>query len=210
MPNTKAARSPRKARGQGAERREEILEAAQRLFAAHGFDAVSTRRIASEVGISQAALFGYFPTRDDLSAELCIRALTELEERIGDAASHLPSPDAELQPVFAAYIDFALENPDRYRLAFMFEQSADGEFLKRTGGRPLVAGLRTFERLRNVISAHRSNLGRSGLDELITCSIWASLHGLASLLIARPEFPWGDRTRLIAVHLELAAASARF
>jgi hypothetical protein len=39
----------------------------------------------------------------------------------------------------------------------------------------------------------------------LTQSIWAGLHGLVSLLIARPDFPWVERETLIARHLEMLA-----
>ena len=50
--NDPGSRSPRKAKGQGAERREEILAAALKLFTEFGLYAVSTRQIAQAVGIS--------------------------------------------------------------------------------------------------------------------------------------------------------------
>jgi AcrR family transcriptional regulator len=199
---TTPTRSPKKARGRGGERREEILQTAEKLFSIHGFDTVSTRQIAAVVGISQAALFSYFPTRDDLSAELCIRALDDLEQRLVQAAEG----GGTLEHILARYLDFALENPDRYRLAFMIERGVDGEFLRRTGGRPMEAGVRAFSRMLEIISARRSAGAR--INNLVaTQSIWASLHGLASLLIARPEFPWGDRQTLIAAHLRLIVSS---
>ena len=46
----------------------------------------------------------------------------------------------------------------------------------------------------------------AGLSEVeldcIAQSKWASLHGLVSLLIARPTFPWVDRETLIRTHIE--------
>lgn len=48
------------------ERRESILNTAAYLFAEKGFDAVSTKELAAEVGCSQALLFRYFPTKDAL------------------------------------------------------------------------------------------------------------------------------------------------
>ena len=46
------------------ERRESILNAACRLFARDGYDAVSTKELAAEVGCSQALLFRYFPSKN--------------------------------------------------------------------------------------------------------------------------------------------------
>ncbi len=51
---------------QAAARREEILKTALRLFAAHGFDATSTKQIAREAGIAEGLVFHYFPTKASL------------------------------------------------------------------------------------------------------------------------------------------------
>ena len=212
MPDARPpARSPRKARGKGQERREEILAAALSLFGAHGITAVSTRQIAAAVGISQAALFSYFPTRDDLSAELCIRALDDLQSQLAAAAAGADAqePEGTIARMCAAYIAFALDNPDRYRLAFMFERGVDGAFLQRTGGRPMEAGVRVFRGFAEAVVACRKRNCKSGpTDMAVAMSVWASLHGLASLLIARPEFPWGDRSRLVDAHIRLVTATA--
>lgn len=48
-----------------SERQEEIVEGAARYFAEHGFDG-NTRDLAQRLGVSQALLFKYFPTKNDL------------------------------------------------------------------------------------------------------------------------------------------------
>lgn len=61
---TAPSTSPRKL-STAEQRREELLEAAVRVFGEHGY-AVSTTEIAKEAGISQAYLFRLFPTKADL------------------------------------------------------------------------------------------------------------------------------------------------
>ena len=80
--NAPSSRSPRKAKGQGAERREEILAAALSLFTEFGIYAVSTRQIAQAVGISQPTLYAYFPTKDDIGHELQDRAFALLARKL--------------------------------------------------------------------------------------------------------------------------------
>ena len=81
MPGT-PQRSPRKAKGAGPERREEILAAALRLFGQFGLYGVSTRQIAQAVGVSQPTLYAYFASKDEIAAELHARAFRELEARL--------------------------------------------------------------------------------------------------------------------------------
>jgi AcrR family transcriptional regulator len=57
---TTARRSARKAKGDGHLRRAEILEAAERIFIAEGYDGATIRKIADEVGVSSTALYMHF------------------------------------------------------------------------------------------------------------------------------------------------------
>jgi AcrR family transcriptional regulator len=202
-------RSPRKPKGQGGERREEILDAALRLFSAKGLQTVSTRQIAEAAGISQPALYAYFATKDDLIAELCVRAFATLSARM-DAAKAYWAPTPEVfEQAMRVYVDFGLEQPDAYRVAFMIEKGVDGPFHERTGGRPMAAGVETFQAFAAMVADLHAHGLTADPDPLqLTQTLWAGLHGLVSLLIARPEFPWVEREALIVGHIAMLRRGA--
>ena len=183
----------------GPERREEILVAALRLFSEHGVHTVSTRQIASAVGISQPSLYAYFPTKQALALEVCQRAFGALVARMEAVIDQASGRDL-MATMARAYVDFGLSQPDAYRVAFMIETAGPGD---DAGEDPaLKAGLDAY-------LLHRQAVGRVLGGELteveLDClaqSTWASLHGLVSLLIARPTFPWVDRETLIRAHIE--------
>ena len=202
-------RSPRKPKGQGAERREEILDAALKLFSAKGLQTVSTRQIAEAAGISQPALYAYFATKDDLIAELCVRAFATLSARMAAGKDDWsPTPEG-FDTAMRVYIDFGLEQPDAYRVAFMIEKSGDGSFNARTGGRPMAAGIAAFQGFVAMIAdLHAAGLTTDDDPVRLTQTLWAGLHGLVSLLIARPEFPWVEREALIAGHIAMLRRGA--
>ena len=56
-----------------AERREQILDGAQRAFARYGFEGATVRRLEEETGLSRGAIFNYFESKDDLFLQLCRR-----------------------------------------------------------------------------------------------------------------------------------------
>jgi TetR/AcrR family transcriptional repressor of uid operon len=56
-----------------ADRRAEILEAAQRCFARHGFHQASMHDICSEAGMSPGNLYRYFPSKEAIIAGICER-----------------------------------------------------------------------------------------------------------------------------------------
>jgi len=199
-----AGRSPRKPKGQGAERRGEILDAALRLFAARGVLAVSTRDIASAVGISQPALYAHFRSRDEILAELCERAFLALAQRMEAIPVNAVRDRADLLAMCRIYIDFGLEQPDAYRVAFMLEKHRAGA--ETLDPRILAAGVDTFGDFQaRVAQLVLAGLTRPGDARLLTQSLWAGLHGLVSLLLARREFPWVDIETLITRHLALLA-----
>ena len=209
MPGT-PQRSPRKAKGAGPERREEILAAALRLFGQFGLYGVSTRQIAQAVGVSQPTLYAYFASKDEIAAELHARAFRELEARL-----RVGVRDADTLEAVAAglriYLDFGLENPDAYRVAFMIA----GPHGRVAVAGPVdesdvsVPGHTAFDILRRMIAdLHRRGLGAGDDPERMAQSVWAGMHGLVSLLIARPGFPWAEREALVAGHVRMLADMA--
>ena len=209
MPGT-PQRSPRKAKGAGPERREEILAAALRLFGQFGLYGVSTRQIAQAVGVSQPTLYAYFASKDEIAAELHARAFRELEARL-----RVGVRDADTREAVAAglriYLDFGLENPEAYRVAFMIE----GPHGRVAVAGPVdesdvsVPGHTAFDILRRMIAdLHRRGLGAGDDPERMAQSVWAGMHGLVSLLIARPGFPWAEREALVAGHVRMLADMA--
>ena len=203
-------RSPRKAKGAGPERREEILAAALRLFGQYGLYGVSTRQIAQAVGVSQPTLYAYFASKDQIAAELHARAFRELEARLKLGVRDADTPEA-VAAGLRIYVDFGLENPDAYRVAFMIE----GPHGRVAVAGPVdesdvsVPGHTAFDILRHMIAdLHRRGLGTGDDPERMAQSVWAGMHGLVSLLIARPGFPWAEREALVAGHVRMLADMA--
>ena len=55
-----------------AERREQILAAARRCFAEHGYEGATVVRLEEAIGLSRGAIFNYFPSKEDLFVELAV------------------------------------------------------------------------------------------------------------------------------------------
>ncbi len=183
----------------GRNRRETILAAALQLFAERGVSAVTTRQIAAQVGISQPSLYAHFATKQDLLDEVCARAFQTLADRMRALGSEPPTP-VLMRALARAYIRFGLENPDAYKIAFMSSGEAGS---KTPDAQPHSAGLETFSLYRDqVVEVLKSRYSRPEC-ELKAQSGWAALHGLVSLWLTMPEFPWSDRNALLETHLDL-------
>jgi AcrR family transcriptional regulator len=97
--------------------REALLEAAARLLAEKGPDALTTRRLAAEIGASTMAVYTWFGNMPNL-----MRALyRECFVRFGDHLRAVPTTAdcrADLQALSLAYRSFALDNPNFYEIMF--------------------------------------------------------------------------------------------
>lgn len=96
----------------------EIRQLAMRQIAQGGTGALSLNAIAKTMGMSGAALYRYFASRDDLLAELIVDAYHDLADVLQAAARAGASPMARFRAVTGAYRTWALAEPHRYRLVF--------------------------------------------------------------------------------------------
>ena len=71
--------------------RDQLLDAAARLYAEAGYRGTTTRRIATEAGVNEITLFRHFGSKDALMREAIARA--------GSSAAHQMLPDAPRDPV---------------------------------------------------------------------------------------------------------------
>src|SRR3954471_16699292 len=100
--------------------RRAILEAARELFVTDGFNNVSIRKIAERIEYSPAAIYGYFPSKDDI-----FFALGEGGFRLlYGGAAHFAAVD-ELPPldriraIFWRLYQFSVEQPQYFALMFI-------------------------------------------------------------------------------------------
>ncbi|MDR9395367.1 TetR/AcrR family transcriptional regulator [Roseovarius sp. SYSU LYC5161] len=95
-----------------------VRAAALRLFARHGYAAVSMRQIAAEVGVQAGALYNYTPDKQTLLFDLMRRHLEELlsEWRAADLPD---APPAALERFTRFHLRFHAERPDEVFIAYM-------------------------------------------------------------------------------------------
>jgi AcrR family transcriptional regulator len=172
------------------------------LFAEHGLHNVSTRQIAQAAGISQPSLYAHFPTRDAIAVELCCRAFETLQDQLECASQSTADPIDRIRTIARTYIDFGLRNEAAYRVAFMLDMPAEHV---DENSRVLAAGVAAFGVLQRAFEDLENGAEQGELDAQ---SAWASMHGLVSLLIVRPQFPFAEREQLIEAHLQRIAPLA--
>jgi AcrR family transcriptional regulator len=183
----------------------DIHELAYRQIAEDGFAGVSMTGIAQSLGMSPAALYRYFPSRDDLVRALIaesFEANAVLTEQALAETAGLP-PDRRLRRVLAVTREWAVRHPTQYGIiqgVLRDDQIADADVMVDPARRPfrailsLVADLRmpgTLARAMAPVLAEGSQRlpGGAAGDQypaevlLHALAIWSRLSGAISLEI---------------------------
>jgi AcrR family transcriptional regulator len=197
---TTTRRSSRKAKGDGYLRRAEILEAAERIFVAEGYEGATIRKIADEVGVSSTALYMHFPDKSAILLEICEGVIGVLLERNRDIAGKPIDPAVRVKMMLEAYMRWGMEHPNAYQLVYSAQRPISGPDWV---GPADDLGLQCYEVfsgvVREVAAAGRL---RNGSADSAAQALWMSCHGVVALLASRPNFNWADREELIQVTLD--------
>jgi len=189
-PGPSSIRRPRAKRGEGERLRDEILAAAERLLVKTGdADAVSIRGVAEAVGCTPPSIYLHFADKGELLFSVCQRHFEELNRYTEDASASADDPVDRLRLMGHAYVRFGLENPEAYRVLFL---SANKIGVRDFDAEQLME-LTCFGKLVATVAACiDAGRIRPGDPFTVACTVWVALHGLVSLLITRPDFPWPD------------------
>jgi AcrR family transcriptional regulator len=146
-----------------------LCDAAERMFAAHGPDAVTIRQLATAIGVSPMTPYGYFKDKDAILAAVRARAFDRHAEALERAYAEAPAnPAARSTAVGEAYVRFALEHPEAYKLMFDTKQPSFDAYpdLVRAG-----------ERSRATMTLHLTDLSPKSDAAKVGLLYWAALHG---------------------------------
>ena len=159
--------------------RAKIGAAATALYAAKGEGAITIRDIAKKLGRSPMGLYRYFADREDILAFVRAEAFDKFSDALEAAFASGGDSFARARAVGRAYIGFALDNPNAYRL--MFDLSPPDE-AKHPGLR------RAAKRAGETITRHVKDLSAAGIVQgdpsLIGHALWAASHGVIVLHLA--------------------------
>jgi AcrR family transcriptional regulator len=98
-------------------RREMILAAARRVFAAQGLEGASLRAIAKEAGYTHGALYFYYASKEQIYGDLLAGSLDRLADAV-HAATGPAAPAERLRASALAFFDYYRDNPGDLDLGF--------------------------------------------------------------------------------------------
>ena len=172
--------------------RRDILDAATALFADEGYERVTMRRIAERIEYSPTTIYLHFTDKNELLAAVCAETFRELAGRLQRLQASSLSPLAYLRDALRAYVEFGLEYPHQYRVAFLMPGAeATAESIERSPARQVI------DLLRQGLEVSADN-GDLHVPDAATAAqaLWAAVHGLTSALITMEGFPFSSRAAL--------------
>jgi len=176
-----------------SETRDKILDAARELFVTEGYEGVSMRRVAEKIEYSPTAIYVHFADKQELFHELCQQDYARLAE-VFQSSAMSSDPIERLKQIGSTYTEFGVRYPNHYKFMFMTQHPPHepDEVDRKIMGNPEVDAYAFLKWA--VQQAIDAGCLREQLQdaELISQTLWAAIHGVISLDIAKCTDPWVD------------------
>lgn len=160
--------------------RADLIAATSRLLErADSPDGISLRAVAREAGVSAPAVYGHFADLGALLDAVLEEGFAELAAAVTAAVDREADPVARLVAGCRAYVRAGLAAPGRYRAMF--------------GARQVAGGAQAFALLVDGVGACAAAGRSASRDPQADANLlWTALHGVVTLRVAAPDFPWPD------------------
>jgi AcrR family transcriptional regulator len=144
-----------------------LLSAARAILEEESLAALTLRAVARRAGVSHAAPYRHFPNHEALLVELALEGFGELRAEIVEAAKTEASESDRIATIGAAYMRFVARRPAVARLMFG----------------PQLPNRENFPALGQAADAIGNEIGEALHDPALGLAVWASVHGLAMLIL---------------------------
>ena len=171
--------APRRASYHHGDLREALLRAAVELVEEQGPDGFTLREAARKVGVTHTAPYRHFTDRDALLVAVAEEGFQGLHAAARARLSGLTDPRQRLQALGIAYVEYAVAHPSHFRVMHggIADACSDPAFVQ--------AKAATFGLLLEIVGAcEAAGLIPAGSVPRYALSAWATVHGLADLLMS--------------------------
>ena len=156
-----------------------LLEATVTQIKEVGVEKLSLRGIARIAGVSQSAPYRHFKDKNELLAEVATQAFIDLYQATSQQLTPQRSISENLEATALAYVDFAIANPEKYKL--MFGPSIQN---RRSYSNMVAAGEKSFNVLISQVERGiAEGIFLNDCSMILANTLWTQVHGIASLII---------------------------
>ena len=190
--------------------RRSILDAARELFTAEGYQNVSIRKIAERIEYSPAAIYSYFPSKDDIFFALADEGFHLLGgPRTPEHAAQMKAltPYERVRAIFWHFYEFSREHPQYFALMFVDRSvpRISREYERFAYAREMKQSI--LEEIRACVA---SDSLPAALDPAVAMrTITSGLIGVASLALSERLGPDEDADHLAANVLDVTLAGLK-
>ncbi|MDP2696825.1 TetR/AcrR family transcriptional regulator [Thalassospira sp.] len=172
--------------------RNTLLQQAETILHQEGPGGLTLRRLARLTGISEAAPYRHFDGKDGILAAVAIAAFDRFADRLQQVASQHADHRDRVMALGAAYVGFALDHPQHFRLIFGRERPPLDQYPDLR-----EAADNAFDVLQRAVTAIDRRADMT-LTEAATAynralAAWSRAHGIATLLIDGMIVPPADQ-----------------
>jgi AcrR family transcriptional regulator len=157
-----------------------LIQAGVEILAKDGVSGLSLRKVALKAGVSHSAPYAHFVDKQALIAAISTEGFRQLYERVSAVTTKYKSqPTKQLIEVAWAYVQFAMDDPDRFKVMFSAVLEKEKEYPEF-----VAESQRNFQLVKMIVEANQASAQlRSGPSELVALSAWGIVHGFVMLLL---------------------------
>jgi AcrR family transcriptional regulator len=157
-----------------------LIKAGGEILSKEGVGGLSLRKVAQRAGVSHSAPYAHFPDKQSLIAAISTEGFNQLYHKLNAAISkHANDPKQQLVEGTRAYIQFAIDHKDTFKIMFSSALEKEKEY-------PAFVEIsrKTFERVVDIVKACQAEkvLG-PGSPEVAAVIVWGQVHGIVSLAL---------------------------
>ena len=157
-----------------------LIKAGVEILAKDGVSGLSLRKVASKAGVSHAAPYAHFVDKQALIAAISTEGFRQLYEQVNAVAEEYKTkPSRQLAEVAWTYVQFALDDRDRFKVMFSAVLEKEKEYPEF-----VAESQRNFQLVKMIVEANQAaGILRSGPSDLAALSAWGIIHGFVMLLL---------------------------
>jgi AcrR family transcriptional regulator len=159
--------------------------------------------VADAVGVTPPSIYLHFADKTELIFAICERHFGQLDRTLQEAAAGSDDPLESLRLQGRAYVHFGIDHPEEYRILFMTRPAATPEGWNE-------ARVKEGAAFHHLVEAVQATLDAGAIRPanaiLVAFGLWAAMHGLTSLFVAKPGLFGSDREALIDHVLDVQIA----